>query len=184
MKNIGVIGCLPELPVDFPLLIPENSGNMVHAEAPLRMFSRAVHYRDSSFILSGETNFKDFVNKTCSHLIITLANSLSLEKPSPDKYKRLLDSLKQYDVPIIVFGLGIQSSVRDINKAELCKEAIELLDFLSFKAMYLGVRGEFTKKVIEKCTNIKNVFVTGCPSLFSDPIALRVLYEKYTKKRF
>ncbi|RZN19942.1 MULTISPECIES: polysaccharide pyruvyl transferase family protein [unclassified Escherichia] len=184
MKNIGVIGCLPELPVDFPLLIPENSGNMVHAEAPLRMFSRAVHYRDSSFILSGETNFKDFVNKTCSHLIITLANSLSLEKPSPDKYKRLLDSLKQYDVPIIVFGLGIQSSVRDINKAELCKEAIELLDFLSFKAMYLGVRGEFTKKVIEKCTNIKNVFVTGCPSLFSDPIALRVLYEKYTKRDF
>lgn len=28
MKNIGVIGCLPELPVDFPLLMPENSGNM------------------------------------------------------------------------------------------------------------------------------------------------------------
>ncbi|WP_259285470.1 hypothetical protein [Escherichia coli] len=40
MKNIGVIGCLPELPVDFPLLMPENSGNMIHAEAPLRMFPR------------------------------------------------------------------------------------------------------------------------------------------------
>lgn len=117
MKNIGVIGCLPELPVDFPLLMPENSGNMIHAEAPLRMFPRAVHYKDSRFILSGETSFRNFVNKTCSHLIITLANSLSLEKPNPEKYKRLLDSLKQYDVPIIVFGLGIQSSSRDINKA-------------------------------------------------------------------
>ncbi|HFI3775255.1 TPA: hypothetical protein ACGP52_002678 [Escherichia coli] len=79
MKNIGVIGCLPELPVDFPLLMPENSGNMIHAEAPLRMFPRAVHYKDSRFILSGETSFRNFVNKTCSHLIITLANSLSLE---------------------------------------------------------------------------------------------------------
>lgn len=73
MKNIGVIGCLPELPVDFPLLMPENSGNMIHAEAPLRMFPRAVHYKDSRFILSGETSFRNFVNKTCSHLIITLA---------------------------------------------------------------------------------------------------------------
>lgn len=91
MKNIGVIGCLPELPVDFPLLMPENSGNMIHAEAPLRMFPRAVHYKDSRFILSGETSFRNFVNKTCSHLIITLANSLSLEKPNPEKYKRLLD---------------------------------------------------------------------------------------------
>lgn len=178
MKNIGVIGCLPELPVDFPLLMPENSGNMIHAEAPLRMFPRAVHYKDSRFILSGETSFRNFVNKTCSHLIITLANSLSLEKPNPEKYKRLLDSLKQYDVPIIVFGLGIQSSSRDINKAELCKEAIELLEFLSLKSTLLGVRGEFTKQVIEKCTNINNVFVTGCPSLFSDPEALRDLYKK------
>ncbi|MCB7547718.1 hypothetical protein LIY48_26295, partial [Escherichia coli] len=41
----------------------------------------AVHYKDSRFILSGETSFRNFVNKTCSHLIITLANSLSLEKP-------------------------------------------------------------------------------------------------------
>ncbi|MBA1739633.1 polysaccharide pyruvyl transferase family protein, partial [Escherichia coli] len=97
------------------------------------------------------------------------------EKPNPEKYKRLLDSLKQYDVPIIVFGLGIQSSSRDINKAELCKEAIELLEFLSLKSTLLGVRGEFTKQVIEKCTNINNVFVTGCPSLFSDPEALRDL---------
>ncbi|HCE4436472.1 TPA: polysaccharide pyruvyl transferase family protein [Escherichia coli] len=184
MKNIGVIGCLPELPVDFPLLMPESSGNMIHAEAPLRMFPRAVHYKDSRFILSGETSFRNFVNKTCSHLIITLANSLSLEKPNPEKYKRLLDSLKQYDVPIIVFGLGIQSSSRDINKAELCKEAIELLEFLSLKSTLLGVRGEFTKQVIEKCTNINNVFVTGCPSLFSDPEALRDLYKKCSLRDF
>ena len=157
---------------------------MIHAEAPLRMFPRAVHYKDSRFILSGETSFRNFVNKTCSHLIITLANSLSLEKPNPEKYKRLLDSLKQYDVPIIVFGLGIQSSSRDINKAELCKEAIELLEFLSLKSTLLGVRGEFTKQVIEKCTNINNVFVTGCPSLFSDPEALRDLYKKCSLRDF
>lgn len=184
MKNIGVIGCLPELPLDFPILMPENSGNMIHAEAPLRMYSNAVHSKDKKIALSGEVSFRNFVNNTCSHLIITLANSLSLEKPNPEKYKRLHESLKQYNVPIVVFGLGIQAVERDINKAQLCNEAVELLEFLASKANLLGVRGDFTKKVIEKCTNIKNVFITGCPSLFSDPVALRKLHENHLAKKF
>lgn len=178
MKNIGVIGCLPELPLEFPIIMPENSGNMIHAEAPLRMYPNAVHNKDKKISLTGETSFRNFVNKTCSHLIITLANSLSLEKPNPEKYKRLHESLRQYNVPIVVFGLGIQAVERDINNVSLCQEAIELLEFLASKSKLLGVRGEFTKKVIEKCTNIKNVFVTGCPSLFSDPVALRRLHAR------
>lgn len=42
MKKIGVIGCLPELPLEFPVEKPENSGNMIHAQAPLRMFDNAA----------------------------------------------------------------------------------------------------------------------------------------------
>jgi hypothetical protein len=68
--------------------------------------------------------------------------------------------------------LGIQSKSRNIEDASLCPEAKELLNFLSSRAKLVGVRGEFTKQVVEKNTGIKNIWVTGCPSLFSIPSAL------------
>ncbi|WP_197023755.1 polysaccharide pyruvyl transferase family protein [Microbulbifer sp. HZ11] len=174
---IGVIGCLPELPGKFPLEMPENSGNMIHANAPLELYSYAVHSTHNSYKFSGERSFKDFVNSKCSHLVVTLANTLSLDKPDGEKYVRFRRSLEQYEVPIVVFGLGIQAKHRDLENASLCPEAVELLQYLSHRAEALGVRGEFTKSVIEKCCGIKNVFVTGCPSLFSKPQELLELQE-------
>ncbi|GGC99772.1 polysaccharide pyruvyl transferase family protein [Vreelandella lutescens] len=169
MKKIGVIGCLPELPLEFPVEKPENSGNMIHAQAPLRMFDNAVYNKDYKKWYSQQSGFKDFVNSDCSHLIITLANSLSIDKPDEEKYKRLRLSLEQYDVPVVVFGLGIQKKNFDISDAKLGVEAVKLLEFLSERSRYLGVRGEFTKKVIEQSSSINNVYVTGCPSFFSYP---------------
>ncbi len=177
MRNkIGVIGCLPELPVEFPVIMPENSGNMIHAQAPLRMFSNSVYSKDGRFKWNGAENFKAFVNQECSHLIVTLANTLSLDKPDEDRYRRFRVSLEQYDVPIIVFGFGIQKKDLDLNNAKLGPEAIKLVEFLSERASLLGVRGEFTKKVIENSTSVKNVFVTGCPSFFSRPEAFSELH--------
>lgn len=174
---IGVMNCLPELPAKFPLEMRENAGNMIHANAPLEIYSYAVHSTDNSFKFSGEKSFRGFVNKKCSHLIVTLANTLSLDKPDGEKYSRFKRALEQYEVPIVVFGLGIQAKDRDLKKASLCPEAVELLQYLSHRAEALGVRGEFTKSVIEKCCGVKNVFVTGCPSLFSRPEELLKLQE-------
>lgn len=177
MKNIGVVGCLPELPSEFPLYMPENSGNMIHATAPLLMFENAVHSKNPIFKITGEKSFRSYVNNTCSHVIITLANTLKVGCDNNEKYLRLRKSLEQYNVPIIVFGLGIQDIERDLSKATLCEEAIKLIQFLSKSAAMLGVRGEYTKKVIEKCCNVQNVFVTGCPSLFSDVEGLKLLHR-------
>lgn len=177
--NIAVIGCTPTLPVEFPLEMPENSGNMIHAIAPLNMFEKSVYNKNLNFKLSGEDNFKNFVNKKSSHLIVTLANTLSIDKPDSDKYYRFRKSLEQYNVPIIVFGFGIQAKERNLETAELCDEAIKLVEFLSSKANLLGVRGEYTKAIIEKCCNVNNVFVTGCPSLFSNPEGLKNLKDNW-----
>ena len=178
--NIGVIGCLPELPLEFPITMSENSGNMVHAIAPLKMFENAVYYKNSNFKLAGENSFRNFVNNTCSHLIITLANTITLDKPDNGKYLRLRKSLEQYKVPIIVFGLGIQAKNRDLENAIMPEEAINLVKYLSSKAVALGVRGEYTKQVIEKFCHIDNVFVTGCPSLFSNVEGLHNLKNNWT----
>lgn len=184
MKDkIGVIGCLPELPLEFPILMPENSGNMIHAQAPLRMFPNSVHSKDERFKWNGARNFRSFVHEECSHLIVTLANTLSLDKPDEDRYKRFRLSLEQYDVPIVVFGFGIQKKDLNLDGVKLGAEAVKLVEFLSERAPLLGVRGEFTKRIIENSTSVKNVFVTGCPSFFSRPKAFSELADNIDEVR-
>jgi hypothetical protein len=165
------MGCLPKLPSSFPLEHPENAGNMVHANAPFSMFDNAFFIKDDFYKAVGFVNFRDFVNEKCSHLIVTLANTFKLDDEDGTKYKRLLDFLLQINKPIVIFGLGIQSKNADINSAKLPSEAIELIRYLSTKSPLLGVRGEFTKKVLSRICNVDNIYVTGCPSLFSRPNA-------------
>ena len=181
-KNaIGVMGCLPKLPSDFPLTYPENSGNMVHANAPFRMFGTAFFIRDFDYTAIGYSNFADFVNKKCSHLIITLANTLKIGDNDGGKYVRLSNFISKIDKPIVVFGLGVQSKTQNLSEANLPKEAINLIKELSQKSFYLGVRGIYTKQVIEKLCGINNIFVTGCPSIFSNPSAFKLLRKNLTK---
>lgn len=176
------MGCLPRMPENFPLEHPENSGNMVHASAPLLMFPNSVHSSDPHIRLAGERSFRPFVNNTSSHLIVTMANTLVIGGTDGNKYARFQRALEQYEKPIVVFGLGVQSKDYDLENASLPDEAIELLRFLSSRAKLLGVRGEYTKKVVEKLTGVSNVFVTGCPSLYSRPDMLKSL-ERNTDLR-
>ena len=154
---------------------PENSGNMVHGNAPLKMFNSTFFIKDYNYKAMGYANFNNFVNTKCSHLIITLANTLKLGEVDGSKYKRLLDFVTKVNKPIVVFGLGIQSINTNLEEATLPSEAIQLIKYLSIKSRYLGVRGEFTKKVVEKLCGISNAYVTGCPSIFSNPDAFKAL---------
>jgi hypothetical protein len=174
---IGVMGCLTSLPSTFPISTPENSGNMIHANAPLNMFPNSFHSKDPRISTSSDKSFRPFVNNSCSHLIVTMANTLVLGRTDGANYARFQKALEQYNKPIVVFGLGVQANGYDLDSAFLPKEAIELIQFLSSKAELLGVRGEYTKKVLEKLCGVKNAYVTGCPSLFSRPEMLLKLRE-------
>jgi Polysaccharide pyruvyl transferase len=182
-KNpIGIMGCLPKLPPEFPLTYPDNSGNMVHANAPFLMFESAFYIKNIDYNALGYKNFTDFVNTKCSHLIITLANTLKIGDSDGSKYARLSQYISQIKKPVIVFGLGIQSKSQNLSEANLPQEAIQLINDLSQKCHYLGVRGEYTKQVIEKLSGIKNTYVTGCPSIFSNPSAFNLLRKNLKNK--
>lgn len=43
------MGCLPKLPAEFPVTMPENAGNMIHGNAPFEMYPHAVFYQDRRF---------------------------------------------------------------------------------------------------------------------------------------
>lgn len=167
-KLIGVCGCLTYLPDLFPIDFSENSGNMVHANAPLQIFENTVHIKDLSYINFGYENFVSFVNQKCSHVVITLANTLGIDNPDGSKYLKTIDFLNKIEKPLVVFGLGIQAKGLDFDSATLPSEAIESVRLLSKKSKLLGVRGRSTKAVLERICGVSNVFVTGCPSVFSD----------------
>lgn len=171
------MGCLPRLPVEFPLTYPENAGNMVHANAPFRMFDSAFFVKDVNYKALGFENFLSFVNKRCSHLIVTMANTLRAGEEDGAKYARMLDFLSKVDKPIVVFGLGIQTKETNLDGISLPQEAVALVNHLSSRATLLGVRGDFTKRVLERLCGVSNAYVTGCPSLFSRPLAFAELRE-------
>lgn len=177
-KPIAIIGAPPDLPIEFPIDYPENSGNMVHANAPYELFKNCIHI--NKFKEMGGKNFPAFVNNNCSHLIITFANSLKLNDSKGEKFSRLQSLLEQISIPIIPIGLGIQSKQANIESAELPTEAINLLNFFANRCQAIGVRGEFTKEVIEKLSIAKNIEVLGCPSFFTKPENIFKLHENTT----
>lgn len=174
-KPIAIIGAPPDLPIEFPIEYPENSGNMVHANAPYELFKNCIHI--NKFKDFGGKNFSEFVNKNCSHLIITFANSLKLNDSKGEKFSRLQGLLEGISVPIVPMGLGIQAKLTNIESAELPEEAISLLNFFARKCLSIGVRGDFTKDVITKLSKAKNVEVLGCPSFFTKPNSILQLYN-------
>lgn len=181
--TIGILGCLPEMPLGYPVQHPENAGNMVHANAPFYMFDDCVFYKNNRVSSSGD-NFPDFLNKNCSHLILTFANTRRLNDSNGEKYKRILELLSKVDdrVKVVVFGLGAQASSGELSQDDfLPLEAIELMKYISARSPAIGVRGHFTKKVLENLCGVDNAYVTGCPSLYSRPEKLSELQNNLYK---
>lgn len=180
---IGIVGNLPRMPHTFPLDHPENAGNMIHARAPQRMFDRrqTIEYNTQPWLLWGEKSYADFVNTHCDHLIVTMANTIWVNKDFSEKYRRFQRMLELYDVPLTIFGLGVRSPVEDLSEAWLPDAAIDMLRYMEERAAPIGVRGEFTKQVFEKLAGVTKVQVTGCPSFFSEPAAFGRLRNNLKK---
>lgn len=181
--TIGVLGCFPEMPEGFPVQHPENAGNMVHANAPFYMFDDCVFYKDDQVRSSGY-NFPGFLNKNCSHLILTFANTLRLNDSNGEKYKRVHELLTKVDdrVKVVVFGLGAQASSNKLSKDDfLPSEAIDLMRYIGSRSPAIGVRGHYTQKVLKDICGVDNAYVTGCPSLYSRPEKLIELKRNLIK---
>ncbi|GIH75765.1 polysaccharide pyruvyl transferase family protein [Planobispora longispora] len=175
---IAVAGCRRELPPEFPLDHAENSGNMIHANAPFEMFDDCVFRLDRQWrTLTGAATFAEFVNRHCTHLVFTMANTLKIGSDDPAPFIRLQSLLDQIDKPVVIFGLGVQSDTDDLTGATLPAEAISVMRRLQDRCAVIGVRGRTTQRVLEQVCGVTNVKVVGCPSLFSRPAHLARLRE-------
>lgn len=173
----AVMGCLPSMPEGFPMTFPENAGNMIHGRAPFEMFDDSVFYKDSSFRLSGYTNFAQFANNNCTHLIVTIANLIRINDDDGTKYSNFQRFLESIELPIVIFGLGAQANTQDLEGTTVPQEAVDLMQYLGQRCDVVGVRGPFTKKVFSHFAGVENVHVTGCPSFFQRPHKFKDLQQ-------
>lgn len=182
LPRIGVMGCKPSMPDAFPVSMRENTGNMIHGRAPFEMFPDCLFYTDPRFG-PGRANFMDYLNGECSHIIITMANSLRIGRADGTPYTRLRSFLDKCKVPIVIFGLGAQAQKQEFPDGGLPVEAIELMKYLGDRTELVGVRGDYTAAVFEHYAGVTNTFVTGCPSFFSRPFAFDLLAESLRGNR-
>jgi hypothetical protein len=100
--------------------------------------------------------------------VMPCANQLG---PHAD-YGNLGDRFSALDIPLVAVGLGAQGR-SDYELAEVplgTQNWVKQIAVRSPKgAPNIGVRGEFTLKVLEQYGLSKHAVVTGCPSLFLNP---------------
>ncbi|QQA98418.1 polysaccharide pyruvyl transferase family protein [Corynebacterium marquesiae] len=187
-STIATNGIRLDLPIEFPLEIPENSGNIIHGNAPRNLFGNTMSTLETSWRrITPSGKFREYVSENCSHLIITMANFFRVGDFSPtmrkryDYFSRALDG---YDKPIILFGLGSQAKEdAPIGPDALPIEGQRCLKKIIDKTAAVSVRGDYTRKLIESVTGPAEgqIFVTGCPSYFSRPDAFVRMQERLEK---
>lgn len=127
-----------------------NTGNMLFSESLLRGVSGATR---------GHLGFSeaDIEERDC--IILAAANWLN---PGMD-FAGLAARLEKTKLPVIAVGLGAQSPL-DQSMPVLKEGTKRLINLISERSASVSVRGAFSGEVLAHY-GVKNVAVTGCPSL-------------------
>lgn len=127
-----------------------NTGNMLFSESLLRSISGATR---------GHLGFSDADVEGRDCIILAAANWLN---PGMD-FGGLAARLDKTKLPIIAIGLGAQSPL-DKSMPVLSEGTKRFINLISERSASISVRGAFSGEVLNHY-GIKNVTVTGCPSL-------------------
>jgi hypothetical protein len=139
---------------DLSVRIGLNTGNLMFTEAMFRLL-------DAEVVRIGFDFQPSLVNDSIDAVVIPAANWLSQNA----EWDWLTERLEKLHVPVIVIGLGLQAANGDIDQIHISDSALRLAKYLSRSAPNISVRGETTRKWLNK-VGINNVVVTGCPSTY------------------
>jgi len=135
--------------------VGHNTGNLLFHYAMWNM----IPDTETKYLIDME-QWRSFVGKI-DLLILPASNQLN-----PDwDLAWWADMIEKFDVPIVVAGLGAQAWLGDDHKLKLQPGTQRFVELLQHYAKLIGVRGEFTRRVLEYY-NVKNTVITGCPSNF------------------
>ncbi|MES2901359.1 MAG: polysaccharide pyruvyl transferase family protein [Pseudomonadota bacterium] len=146
-----------------------NRGNMVHAEAPQKLFRHNLSLSCTGNLVSVQQAdpfaFSDYIN-SFDVIILSVAN---LIRKNQD-HSRLVAALKEIHKPLFVFSAGLQTRLDSLS--HLSPSTRDLLSILNEKAALFSVRGETTQEFLHT-NGINNCVALGCPSLYVYPDNIR-----------
>ncbi len=163
-----------------------NNGNLLHGAAARRLLA---HYSELQLTAPWTDAEIEDIRSRYSHIIYVTANAIRLGlRSGSEEASRVFafqelsaENISRAGLPVVVLGLGAQSSIEGPHDFDVAPETRRLLNVISDHSRKIAVRGEFTADVC-RGLGIKNVEVVGCQSFFwhltphfsqqlSDPIA-------------
>lgn len=144
-----------------------NRGNMIHAEAPARLFLRdregSAYGNLARLHKSLGDRYAERIAENFDVIILSMANFL---RPKQD-VGSLGEALKALDgkVPFIVLGAGLQGRHK---LSDLKPGTIDTIAIFNEQAAVFGVRGTETRDWLHK-NGFTRAEVLGCPSLYVYP---------------
>lgn len=143
-----------------------NKGNMVHSEAPLKLFKHNLSRSCVGSLVQVRDELKDdfprYMKENFDLIILSLANFIRKNQD----HSKIVEALKSVEVPVIVFSAGLQDRLSSLDN--LSSSTVDLLKFLNDKAILFSVRGEETSAFL-KSAGMNNHVICGCPSLYVYP---------------
>jgi hypothetical protein len=151
----------------------KNLGNIVWAFAMRKIFKNAIFT---------EIGARQIDNNEMDIIVLAMANIFRDSERNEKLALSMYNRLKNTNIPIIVLSVGCQNNnTRSILRlGPNCKLFLKLLND---KCDFIGVRGEYTKRVFIKYgVHADKILITGCPSIFlNNNIELgNILKTKFT----
>jgi hypothetical protein len=128
---------------------------------------KAFEYRDL-FDLQDIDNLVNLINGgRFSHLFISFQSHIypGNNQLNWNALERLVSQIK---IPVLVFSLGAICDNHQVDMeldAKLSDQMISCLRTISLKSIQIGIRGEYTKSILDKI-GVHNTTIIGCPSFF------------------
>lgn len=150
-----------------------NRGNIIHAEAPARTFSKSAHGSAYGNIAVLQRHLGDrYVQAIAENfdlIIISMANFIRPDHDGATLVKALRPLTDR--VPFIALGCGLQGTHA---LSEMMPGNRDLIAHFDSHAQVFGVRGEKTANWLSE-NGFRNARVLGCPSLYAYPHSIMAI---------
>jgi hypothetical protein len=165
------------LPPFFDPLNPHNIGDWFLT----KITDRLLDY-DELILVDAKASDADweYVNEVCDVVVLRGGNYIQ-SRWLADNIG--LDAIKKIQIPIVLFGAGVQNALPDA-RIEFDPEEREILERIHSSSTFSSARGFRTVEALAEI-GIDNVIVTGCPTVFwSRNPSLRIREPRDTSAGF
>lgn len=144
-----------------------NTGNMMHGAAARNLLYDYINVPTRPW----SEQEAEQISAECSHIVVVTANAVRPGAPDHHRFassqQKIAENILRTDLPVVVFGLGVQHSLGKLPKKTLPKATELMLKVFSERSKEIAVRGHFTAEYLHSI-GIKNVRALGCQSCFYD----------------